>query len=87
MCDANSQTTDDEIVIIRISRSELAERGRRGGKRRHAVHGSAEHMQRARRAFESRFASDDERRAYFARIGKLGAEARRARKEAADAAA
>ncbi len=59
--------------------AEMAERGRLGGIATAERHDPRETTKAGRAAFLSRFATDEERRAYFAALGRRSAEARRAR--------
>lgn len=74
------------VVILTIDRAEMAERGRLGGIATRERHDPREITKAGRAAFLARFESDDERRDYFAALGRKSAEARRARLELADAA-
>jgi hypothetical protein len=67
------------IVTLTIDRAEMAERGRLGGIATRERHDPRETTKAGRAAFLSRFASDEERRAYFATLGRKSAEARLAR--------
>ena len=68
-------------VTLTFDPDEMARRGRIGGRVAHARHDSRELSAPGRAAFLARFATDDERRAYFAALGRRSAEARRARAE------
>ena len=68
-------------VTITLDPEEMARRGRIGGRVAHARHDSRELSAAGRAAFLARFATDEERRAYFLAIGRKGAEARRTRAE------
>lgn len=66
---------------------EMARRGRLGARRLHELHDARAHTALARAAFMSRFEAEDDpeaaKRAYFARLGRLGAAARAAKGAAA----
>jgi hypothetical protein len=68
-------------VVLELDRDEMARRGRLGGFATHARHDSEQITRSARSAFLARFSSDQERRAYFADLGRRSAAARRVASE------
>jgi len=59
----------------------MARRGRLGGIATHARHDSVQITQPARAAFLARFATDDERRVYFADLARRSVAVRRSASE------
>ena len=68
------------LVTFSVDPDEMARRGRLSGLATRARHDSAVLIASAREAFEARFRTDDERREYFAELGRKSGEARRARR-------
>lgn len=77
-----SSPPDTVLVTIEVDRAEMARRGRIGGNVAAAKRDNAAVMTRARQAFDARFASEDERRAHFAELGRRSGEARRQHRDA-----
>ena len=73
------QSADEVVVTLTFSRAEMAERGKLGAAATHRRHDSEQLTRAGREAFLSRFATNEERRAYFSRLARLSAEARRKR--------
>jgi len=67
------------IVSLTFNRDEMAQRGRLGGIATRERHDPRETTRAGRAAFLARFSSEQERRDYFAELGRKSAEARRAR--------
>ncbi len=74
------------VRVLVYDPEEMARRGRLGGIAAHAARNPREATAPARQAFLARFAAADDpdaaRRAYFAALGRLSAEARARRREA-----
>ena len=73
------QTADEVVVTLTFSRAEMAERGKRGAAATHSRHDSEQLTRAGREAFLARFTTNEERSAYFGRLARLSAEARRKR--------
>jgi len=74
------------IVTLTFDPEEMARRGRLGARRRIELCDNPRQLtEAARTAFLARFASEEDRRDYFAALGRKSAAARRARAELADA--
>lgn len=68
---------------LQVDPEEMRRRGALGGRATHARHDSRALTEPGRRAFLARFATDAERREYFAELGRKSAAARRERALAA----
>ncbi len=79
---AESPSTDVVVISYSVDRTEMSRRGKLGSAATHSRNDCRALTEPARRAFNLRFATDDERRAYFSELGRKSAEARRRRAEA-----
>jgi hypothetical protein len=77
----------DDVIVIRVARSEFARRGHLGGKARIAKYGADAVAANARAGLEARFRTPEERAAHYRELQRKSAESRRARKAVSDAAA
>lgn len=82
-----TEPSDKILVTIEYDRREMRRRGALGGRAVHEKYDSAELTAPGREAFLSRFATDAERREYFAELGRKSAAARRERALAASGGA
>ena len=76
---SRAQLLDEVVVTLSFSRAEMARRGKLGATATHSRHDSEQLTRAGREAFLSQFATNEERRAYFTRLARLSAEARRKR--------
>ena len=77
--------SDDTITrTVTYSRSRMAEIGRKGGRRKAELHPGPEATAAGRAAFMGRFSGPEERKAYFAELGRRSWIARRKAKEDSD---